>query len=180
MSRIGKQPVNLPKGAKASVTAGVVLVEGPLGKLEYRPARGVQVVCDAGKIVVSRTENDKQSSANYGTTRAHLDNLVQGVTKGWKRTLELSGVGYTGKLQGSKLVLAVGKSHEEIFEVPTLIKCSITKNIIDLESIDRELLGTFAAAVRKSQPPEPYLGKGVKYSDEHVRHKAGKAGKKQQ
>jgi large subunit ribosomal protein L6 len=104
--------------------------------------------------------------------------MVKGVSVGWKKTLELHGVGYTAKLQGNNLVLAVGFSHDVVMEIPGAIKCTITKNVVDLESSDREILGTFAAKVRDVQPPEPYLGKGIKYSDEKVRRKAGKTGKK--
>jgi large subunit ribosomal protein L6 len=104
--------------------------------------------------------------------------MVKGVSAGWKKSLELHGVGYTAKLQGKNLVLAVGFSHDVTMLIPDAIKCTVTKNVIDLESNDRELLGTFAAKIRDVQPPEPYLGKGIKYSDETIRRKAGKTGKK--
>jgi len=104
--------------------------------------------------------------------------MVLGVTQGWKRSLEMVGVGFNAQLKGKDLVLAVGFSHDVTFEVPTEIKCAVTKTTIDLESADKELLGTFAARIRRVQPPEPYLGKGIKYSNEVVRRKAGKTGKK--
>jgi large subunit ribosomal protein L6 len=104
--------------------------------------------------------------------------MVQGVSKGWKKNLELNGVGFVAKLQGPHLVLAVGFSHDVTMEVPSAIKCTVTKNTIDLESCDKELVGTFAAKVRQVQPPEPYLGKGIKYANETIRRKAGKTGKK--
>jgi large subunit ribosomal protein L6 len=104
--------------------------------------------------------------------------MVKGVSAGWKKTLELNGVGFNAKLQGQKLVLAVGFSHDVTMDVPSAIKCNVQKNSIEMESADREILGTFAAKVRDVQPPEPYLGKGIKYSDEKVRRKAGKTGKK--
>ena len=178
MSRIGKQPVTVPQGAKAAVAGGVVSVEGPLGKLQYKPGDGVTVVYEGGKILVSRTGQTRQSEADFGTARATINNMVLGVTKGWKRSLELSGVGYTAKLQGPKLVLAVGFSHDVEIDIPKIVKCVVNKNVIDLESCDRELLGTLASRIRKVQPPEPYLGKGIKYSEETIRRKAGKAGKK--
>jgi large subunit ribosomal protein L6 len=104
--------------------------------------------------------------------------MVKGVSTGWKKVLELNGVGYTAKLQGKNLVLAVGFSHDVVMPIPDVIKCNIVKNTIELESADKEVLGTFAAKARDVQPPEPYLGKGIKYSDEKVRRKAGKTGKK--
>ena len=178
MSRIGKQVIVLPQGVKVGIAGDVVSIEGPRGKLQYAPGKGVSVKCEGGKVQVLRDGQDKQSKANWGTARAHINNMVHGVTKGWKRSLELVGVGYTAKLEGQRLTLAVGKSHEEMFQLPAIVKGTVGKTSIELESIDRELLGTLAAKIRKSQPPEPYLGKGVKYNDEHVRRKAGKAGKK--
>ncbi|MFO0417510.1 MAG: 50S ribosomal protein L6 [Pseudomonadota bacterium] len=178
MSRIGKLPVALPQGVKAGIAGSVVSVEGPKGKLSFSIRSGVKVEVVDGKVVVSMVGSDAQSKANYGTVRATINNMVKGVSTGWKKTLELHGVGYTAKVQGKNLVLAVGFSHDVVMPIPDAVKCNVTKNVIDLESNDRELLGTFAAKVRDVQPPEPYLGKGIKYSDEKVRRKAGKTGKK--
>ncbi len=178
MSRIGKLPVALPSGVKGAVAGGVVSVEGPKGKLAFTIRPGISVELTDGKFVVSMTGTDLQAKANYGTVRATINNMVQGVSKGWKKTLELNGVGFNAKLQGQKLVLAVGFSHDVTMDVPTAVKCNVQKNSIEMESADREVLGTFAAKVRDVQPPEPYLGKGIKYSDEKVRRKAGKTGKK--
>lgn len=178
MSRIGKLPVALPSGVKGAVAGGVVSVEGPKGKLAFTIRQGTSVELTDGKFVVSMTGTDLQAKANYGTVRATINNMVQGVSKGWKKTLELNGVGFNAKLQGQKLVLSVGFSHDVTMDVPTVVKCNVQKNSIEMESADREVLGTFAAKVRDVQPPEPYLGKGIKYSDEKVRRKAGKTGKK--
>jgi large subunit ribosomal protein L6 len=178
MSRIGKLPVAVPQGVKAAVAGAVVSVEGPRGKMSFSVRPGVKVEFADGKIVVSVVGSDAQAKADYGTTRATLNNMVKGVSAGWKKSLELHGVGYTAKVQGKNLVLAVGFSHDVVMLIPGDIKCAVNKNVIDLESNDRELLGTFAAKVRDVQPPEPYLGKGIKYSDEKVRRKAGKTGKK--
>lgn len=178
MSRIGKLPVALPSGVKGAVAGGVVSVEGPKGKLAFTIRPGISVELTDGKFVVSMTGTDLQAKANYGTVRATINNMVQGVSKGWKKTLELNGVGFNAKLQGQKLVLSVGFSHDVTMDVPTAVKCNVQKNSIEMESADREVLGTFAAKVRDVQPPEPYLGKGIKYSDEKVRRKAGKTGKK--
>jgi large subunit ribosomal protein L6 len=178
MSRIGKLPVALPQGVKGAVSGSVVSVEGPKGKLSYNVRPGVKVELNDGKFAVSLVGTDAQSKADYGTTRATINNMVKGVSTGWKKSLELNGVGYVAKLQGKNLVLSVGFSHDVTMVIPDAVKCTVGKNVIDLESNDREVLGTFAAKVRDVQPPEPYLGKGIKYSDEKVRRKAGKTGKK--
>ena len=188
MSRVGKQPVVVPSGVKASVQAGVVMVEGPKGKLSYKPTSDVVVDIKEGKVIVSPTgvvksksgkdEIPKQIKANYGTARATINNMVLGVTKGFKRSLELNGVGFTAKLAGQVLTLTVGFSHDVLVDIPKEVKCVVVKNVIELESADKQLLGTLASGIRKIQPPEPYLGKGIKYSDEKVRRKAGKTGKK--
>ena len=180
MSRIGKIPVAIPQGVKASVNAGVVSVEGPKGKLDYKLAKGIEAsVVDAEIIVKLGSDSSAvNSKADYGTARATINNIVQGVTKGWKRSLELNGVGFNAKLQGAKIVLSVGFSHEVVIDVPKDVKAIVSKNTIELESIDKQLVGTLAARIRKVQPPEPYLGKGIKFSEEKVRRKAGKTGKK--
>jgi large subunit ribosomal protein L6 len=178
MSRIGKLPVAVPQGVKGAVAGGVVSVEGPKGKLKFSIRPGVKVELVDGSFVVSLVGADSQAKADYGTARATINNMVKGVSAGWKKILELHGVGYTAKLQGKNLVLAVGFSHDVTMEIPDVIKCTVTKNQVELESCDREVLGMFAAKVRDVQPPEPYLGKGIKYSDEKIRRKAGKTGKK--
>ena len=177
MSRIGKLPVELPSGVKASVNAGVALIEGPRGKMEYRFGRGVEVTLDGNSLVVKKTGGDKQSAANYGTTRAHLANMVLGVTNGWKRALEFNGVGYTASLAGNKLTVKVGLSHDVIIELPAAVKCKVERNVVELESNDKQLVGNLAAKIRKIRPPEPYLGKGIKYTTEVIKKKAGKTAK---
>ena len=178
MSRIGKLPVELPQGVKGGISGNVVSVEGPKGKLSFVMRPGVGVELSNNQFVFSLIGSDSQARADYGTARATVNNMVKGVNQGWKKTLELSGVGYTAKMQGNNLVLAVGFSHDVVMEIPQGIKCTINKNVVDLEAADKELVGGFAAKVRDVQPPEPYLGKGIKYSDERVRRKAGKTGKK--
>lgn len=178
MSRIGKLPVAIPSGVKAVVQGGEIVVEGPKGKLVYRHTPNVKVEITDGKAVVSRVGMDRQAAADFGTTRAKINCMVIGVSQGWKRTLELNGVGFNAKLQGKNLVLAVGFSHEVSLPVPEGLKCTITKNVIDLEGTNKEIVGGFAAKVRQVQPPEPYLGKGIKYSDETIRRKAGKTAAK--
>ena len=178
MSRIGKIPVTIPAGVKTVMEGGFVKVEGPKGKLQFRPGNGIKVVAEDGKFVVSVDHATDNSAADYGTCRAVLNNMVHGVTKGWVRKLEMNGVGFQAKLAGQKLTLSCGYSHDVDVVLPAGIKCAVTKTTIELESADRELVGSYAAKIRKVQPPEPYLGKGIKYAEEVVRRKAGKTGKK--
>lgn len=179
MSRVGKMPITVPADVKASVQGSAVTVEGKLGKLSFKLGRGVAAKLEGGVIHFS-VENvaDGQQRANFGTARATVNNMVLGVSNGWKKKLELNGVGFTAAVQGDKLKLVVGFSHDVLMQIPATLKVVVTKNIIDLECPDKELLGTFSSNVRSVQPPEPYLGKGIKYSDEVVRRKAGKTGKK--
>lgn len=178
MSRIGKLPVGVPSGVTATVESEAVLVKGPKGQLRYTPGKGVKVVFEGGKLVVSADTSSKQTKADFGSARAHLNNMVKGVSEGWKRALELNGVGFNAKLQGQVLVLSVGYSHEVKLDMPKEVKCVINKNVIELDSHDKNLVGVIAARIRKVCPPEPYLGKGIKYVDETIRRKAGKTGKK--
>jgi large subunit ribosomal protein L6 len=176
MSRVGKQPIEIPSGVTVSQSSGVVTVEGPRGKLDYRPGSGVSVASEEGKVTVSVLSEDKQARSNFGTTRAIINNMVVGVTKGWKRALELSGVGYTAELQGSELALSVGYSHEVKITIPEGVTCKASKTAIELEGNDKQLVGVTAAKIRWVRPPEPYLGKGILYAGEQIRRKAGKAG----
>ncbi len=178
MSRVGKQPVDVPAGVKVGIQGAQVSVEGPRGKLDFKCGAGIEVAQVDGKLVVTSLRNDRQARADFGTTRAMLQNMVVGVTQGWKRSLTLTGVGYTAKLQGNELVLAVGLSHEAKILIPTGINCKVEKTSIELEANDKQVVGDLAARIRRVQPPEPYLGKGISYTGERIRRKAGKAGKK--
>ena len=178
MSRVGKQPLAIPNGVQASVQGDTISIKGPKGAMSYTLGRGVSVESKDGKLIFAPLSDDKQSRANWGTARARVDNMVEGVTKGWKRVLEMNGVGYNPKVSGQLLTLTCGFSHEVKIDVPKEVRVAVNKTTIDLESADRELLGTLAANIRKVQPPEPYLGKGIKYAEEKIRRKAGKTGKK--
>lgn len=178
MSRVGKQPVVIPSGVQVAVKGQGIEVQGPRGKLVYNAPAGIVVKVDAGSVLVSPERNDLQSKANYGTTRAIVNNMVKGVTEGWKKALELHGVGFNAKLEGKSLVLSTGYSHDVTLTVPDGVDCKVSKTTVDLESTDKELVGTFAAKIKKVCPPEPYLGKGIRYSGEKIRRKAGKTGKK--
>lgn len=179
MSRVGKMPITLPSDVKTSIQGSVVNVEGKLGKLSYTLGNGVSAKTEGTELVFSVDNvEDSQKRASFGTARAIVNGMVHGVSKGWKKSLELNGVGFTATVQGDKLKLTVGFSHDVIMPIPKSVKVVVNKNIIDLESPSKEVLGTFCSNIRKVQPPEPYLGKGIKYSDETIRRKAGKTGKK--
>jgi large subunit ribosomal protein L6 len=179
MSRVGKMPVALPSDVKAAIQGNIVNIEGKLGKLSYTLGSGVNAKVEGANILLSVDKmEDPQQRSSYGTARATVNNMVKGVSKGWKKSLELNGVGYTATVQGDKLKLAVGFSHDVLMPIPKSVKVVVNKNVIEFESPNKEVLGTFCSNVRKKQPPEPYLGKGIKYSDEVIRRKAGKTGKK--
>lgn len=178
MSRIGKTPISIPQGVKIACAGSLVNVEGPKGKLQSKIGAGISVKIDGSTAHIMCSGTDRQSSANYGTARAVINNMVLGVTKGWKRALEMNGVGFGAKVQGPKIVLSVGFSHEVAIDIPKEVKATVDKTKIVLESADRQLVGQIAAKIRKVQPPEPYLGKGIKYEEEVIRRKAGKTAKK--
>ncbi len=176
MSRIGKQPVSLGSAVKAEINDNVVSITGPKGTLSHSYPHGIEVKQDNGELIVSCVNPEKD--AFWGTTRAIIHNMVLGVVTPWKKELELQGVGYTVKMDGNTVCLSVGFSHEVKVPVPQGVTCVVNKTDITLESIDRQLVGNFAAKIKKVAPPEPYLGKGIRYKGEVVRRKAGKTGKK--
>jgi len=178
MSRVGKLPIELPQGVKAAIQAGVVNVEGPKGKLSMRVNPGIVVVVEGNALKITRSSEDEQTRANHGTVRALLNNMVQGVAKGWSRSLEINGVGYNATVAGQTLTLVVGFSHDVKLAIPAGVKCTVNKNVIVLDSADRHAVGQFAARIRRVRKPEPYLGKGIKYLEEKIRRKAGKIVKK--
>jgi large subunit ribosomal protein L6 len=175
MSRIGRQPVTLPKGVAVTVTDGVVAVKGPKGTLTRRLHPRVSVGVADGKLRVERAANGKLERALHGTTRALIANMVEGVTKGFERKLEIHGVGYRARLTGRTLDVSVGKVKPCVLTLPQGIEVTVEKNtLLTVSGIDKELVGQVAADIRRFRPPEPYLGKGIRYVDEHVRRKAGK------
>jgi len=178
MSRVGRQPVAVPSGVKIGIANQLISVEGPKGRLEYGIAKGLSVAQENNSLVIKVDAGaSRQTRADYGSIRAHIQNMVIGVTTGWKRSLELNGVGYTASIAGQKLELKVGFSHEVIIDLPKAVKGGVVKNVIELESHDKQLLGVVASGIRKIRPPEPYLGKGIKHTTEKIRRKAGKTGK---
>lgn len=177
MSRVGKIPVKIPSGVAVTVDGDVVAVQGPKGSLKTQLGSGVSAAVSDGNVTVSRVTGGKQARANYGTARSLINNMIVGVSDGWKKSLELQGVGYGAQLSGTNLTLKVGLSHEVVLPVPTGVTCNVEKTMIHIEACDKQLVGIFAAKIRKIRPPEPYLGKGIRYLNEQVRRKAGKTGK---
>ncbi|NDC62654.1 MAG: 50S ribosomal protein L6 [Planctomycetia bacterium] len=178
MSRIGKAPIQIPKGVKVAVESGTVRVEGPLGKLEQRPHEAVAVAVDpaAGLVTVRRAGDDRTSRAIHGLTRALVANMVEGVSKGYEKKLEIVGVGYIAAIQKNTLQLRVGFANELQVPIPAglTVTCPDQTHIV-IKGIDKQLVGQFAAEVRARRKPEPYKGKGIRYENEQVRRKAGKA-----
>jgi large subunit ribosomal protein L6 len=180
MSRIGKKPVSIPKGVTITVKDSVVTVKGPKGELSQEIDRDITIEITETELIVSRPTEQIRHRAMHGLYRSLISNLVKGVTEGYKKELELVGVGFKAANQGNILDLALGYSHNIIFEVPKELKVATTTEKgqnpkIFLEGSDKQLIGAVAAKLRSLRKPEPYKGKGVKYSDEVVRRKAGKA-----
>jgi len=181
MSRIGKQPIPIPPAVKVQVTGGRVVVEGPKGRLQFDlPAHAAASVADpagAGlaSIIVTRDGDGAEAKAMHGLSRAILNNMVRGVAEGFVKKLEIHGVGFKAALTGSNLNLSLGYSHPINYTVPAQIKVTIEDNTkITVEGPDRQLVGQVAAEIRSYYPPEPYKGKGVRYSDERIIRKEGK------
>ncbi|MCP4446553.1 MAG: 50S ribosomal protein L6 [Myxococcales bacterium] len=174
MSRIGNTPVTVPKGV--DVTLGhVITVKGPKGALELKTNPFVNITDDDGKIVFVRAHNSRPARAAHGLMRALVANMVHGVSKGFERKLEINGVGYRAEVAGQKMTLQLGFSHPVVYDLPQGVSAKVEKNIIILTGIDKQLLGACAAKIRSFRPPEPYKGKGVKYLEERIIRKAGKA-----
>jgi large subunit ribosomal protein L6 len=177
MSRIGKLPISLPEGVTADIKAGEMTVVGPKGTLSRKIPARIEIELKDNILTVSSKSKTKQGAATFGTTRAHLANMVSGVSLGWKKELELVGTGYRAEVVGNELILTVGYSHPVKIEAPEKVTFKVEKSLITIEGINKETVGEIAAKIRAVRPPEPYKGKGIKYIDEVVRRKAGKAAK---
>jgi large subunit ribosomal protein L6 len=177
MSRIGKLPVKIPEGVSVEVNGQVARVQGPKGVVEKEFPKGVQITVNGGKITVSIREGDESYKSLQGTTRSILQNMVRGVKDGWSKVIELVGTGYRAEVSGDTLTILIGFSHPVKFKAPEGISFSVQKTEITIEGADKEIVGQTAASIRAVRPPEPYKGKGIKYKDEYVRRKAGKAAK---
>ena len=180
MSRIGLKPIVIPAGVEVSVNAeNTVTVKGPNGTLTQDVNKDITVTIEGSEITLQRPSDDKEHRAMHGLYRALIANMVTGVTEGFKKNLEVNGVGYRVQAQGNKLTMNLGFSHQVIMEAPEGIKIECpSANAIVISGADKQAVGQFAAQVREKRPPEPYKGKGIKYAEEHIRRKEGKAGKK--
>jgi len=179
MSRIGKKPIEVPDKVEVTIADKLVRVKGPKGELQREILPRVKVEKDGNVIRVLRENDSKQARAFHGLMRQLIANMVIGVAEGFKKILVIEGLGYRAELKGKKLVLSLGFSHPIEYEPPTGININVEGNDkIIVEGIDKELVGQVAAIIRKFRPPEPYKGKGIRYIDEQVRRKAGKAGGK--
>jgi large subunit ribosomal protein L6 len=177
MSRIGKLPINIPTGVTITVDDAKVTVTGPKGSLEVLRQTGINVKLDADKVVVTRTSDEREPRAKHGLQRALLNNAVIGVTKGFAKKLEVNGVGYRLSGGGQNIEMNLGFSHPVKYQAPAGINLAIDKMEITVSGIDKQAVGQVAAEIRALKKPEPYKGKGIKYVDEVILRKAGKAGK---
>jgi large subunit ribosomal protein L6 len=175
MSRIGRKPVVIPKGVTLSQKAGRFSVKGPKGELSKHIPDGVTIKAEGDKVTISRADDSPPNRAKHGLVRAHLANMVKGVTEGWQRELEINGVGYRAEVSGDTVTFALGYSHPIVFKLPKSISAKVDKNRLMLTSADKDELGQISAKLRELRPPEPYKGKGVKYVEEVIKKKVGKA-----
>ena len=179
MSRIGRAPITIPAGVTVTISEGNnVTVKGPLGELNNQFAKELTIAQEGATLTVTRPNDQKEMRALHGLTRTLINNMVVGVTQGYEKKLEIVGVGYRAEKQSGKIVLGLGYSHPVIFEETNGVKFDVpnTTTII-VKGIDKQEVGQVAAVIRSKRPPEPYLGKGVKYTGERIRRKAGKTGK---
>jgi large subunit ribosomal protein L6 len=176
MSRIGKKPITIPPKVKVAINAeGSVLVEGPKGKLEWKLPSTISAKVEGEQLAINRIGEDRQDRALHGLSRALLANMVAGVTDGFKRDMEIHGVGFKAAVQGKILNLSLGKSHPILFNIPEGVKITVNENTkISIEGIDNQVVGQCAANIRAYYPPEPYKGKGVRFAGEQLRRKEGK------
>jgi len=181
MSRIGRQPVKVPNDVKVSISGNTVNIDGTKGKLSqtFHPDIAIEYVQQDKQIIVKRSSDEKYHRALHGLTRALISNMVLGVTKGYSKNLEIVGLGYNAKVQGKDLVLLLGYTHPVNVEIPKGIKIDVTNPTnpakLTISGPDKQMVGQFSAVIRGMRPPEPYKGMGVKYEDEVIRRKAGKA-----
>lgn len=177
MSRLGKIPLKLPAGVKVNVAAGAVHVEGPKGKLSMAVAGGLEFKVDENGVIVGRPDDTREARSQQGLVRSLVRNMITGVSNGYNKVLELQGVGYRADARGREVHLTLGFSHPIVYTLPEGVTAKVeNQTVITLAGVDRRLVGEVAADIRKLRPVEPYKGKGVRYRDEQVRRKAGKAG----
>ena len=177
MSRLGKVPLKVPKGVTVTMAADKLTAKGPAGELHVTMDPAAPVVVSPGEVLVTRTGESAHERSRQGLVRRMVSNALAGVSVGFTRTLEITGVGYRADARGSEIQLTLGYSHPIVYQLPAGVKATVEKQTsIKLTASDRQILGEVAAGIRKLRPPEPYKGKGIRYGDETVRRKAGKAG----
>ena len=178
MSRIGRKPINIPAGVEVKIDGSIVTVKGPKGTLTQKFHPNMTITQEGNEILVTRPDDEKQNRSLHGLTRTLIHNMVVGVTEGYKKELDVLGVGYRVQKQGKDMIMNLGFSHNVVVSDTEDIKIECpTPNKIIISGPDKQKVGQFAAEVREKRPPEPYKGKGIRYTDEHVRRKEGKAGK---
>lgn len=177
MSRIGKLPIAIPSGVTITVDPDTITVAGPKGTLSQFGMDGISVKQQEGQLIVSRANDEPELRAKHGLMRALLNNMVQGVSQGFSKKLEINGVGYRAMMQGADIKLNLGFSHDVIYHIPAGITASIEQNVITVSGINKQQVGQVAAEIRALKKPEPYKGKGIKYADERIIRKSGKSGK---
>jgi len=179
MSRIGRKPINIPAGVDVNIDGNVITVKGPKGALTQAFHKNITVAIEGTEIIVTRPNDQKENRSLHGLTRSLIFNMVHGVTEGFKKELDVNGVGYRVQMQGSDLVMNLGYSHQVVMASPEgiTVECPNANKII-VSGADKQKVGQFAAVVREKRLPEPYKGKGIKYVDEVIRRKEGKTGKK--
>ena len=176
MSRIGKLPITIPDGVKVALDSDAIRLEGPKGKLSAAIPTGIRVSSEGKQVRVSREVEDRKMRALHGLTRKLIANMVEGVSRGFSRVLEIHGVGYRAEAKGQELHLTLGFSHPIVFPLPAGVTAAVERQtVVTLTSADRQTLGETAAKIRDLRPPEPYKGKGIKYREEIIKRKAGKA-----
>jgi large subunit ribosomal protein L6 len=174
MSRLGKQPITFPKGVEVEFKEGVITVKGPKGTLSRAINKVIGVTVEGGSIKIAPVKENDEAKAHWGTTAAHIHNLITGVNEGYTKVLELEGVGYRAEVRGKEIVLTIGFSHPVKLQIPEGVTVTVDKGIITLVGNDIEVVGQFAADVRAVRKPEPYKGKGIHYKGEYIIRKQGK------
>ena len=175
MSRIGKKPIEIKPGVEIGISKGIIQVKGPKGSLSMKLVSEIDVLIEEKEIKVNPKDiNDNKSKALWGLIRTLIANMIDGVTKGFEKKMEINGVGFKARVEGKDLILDVGFSHPVKITAPENISFLVEKNVITVSGIDKELVGQISASIRKIRPPEPYKGKGIKYSTEIIRKKLGK------
>nr|YP_009295275.1 50S ribosomal protein L6 [Dasya binghamiae]AOH77287.1 50S ribosomal protein L6 [Dasya binghamiae] len=178
MSRIGRKEIIIPQNIKADIENEIISINGPKGELSYKLSNSIQIEKIKNKLKLTKKYNDKKTQAVYGLSRSIINNMVIGVSQGFEKKLSIHGVGYRSQMEGKKLVLYVGYSHPVYINPPQDIQIEVENNInISIKGIDKETVGQIAAKIRSIRPPEPYKGKGIKYINENIKRKIGKAGK---